>query len=108
MLGKINGAELERQKATANLDIETAKQRLDQRLEALQAEVQAMVAKAEAISPDFIAALQAFGDKALAERMAESMAPLAILGGKSVAEVLSSLLKGTKLETIMLKQPPQI
>lgn len=107
MLGKINGAELERQKATANLDIETAKQRLDQRLEALRAEVEAMVAKAEAISPDFIAALQAFGDKALAERMAESMAPLAILGGKSVAEVLSGLLKGTKLETIMLKQPPQ-
>lgn len=107
LLGKINGAELERQKATAHLDIETAKQRLDQRLEALQAEVQAMVAKAEAISPDFIAALQAFGDKALAERMAESMAPLAILGGKSVAEVLSGLLKGTKLESIMLKQPPQ-
>jgi major vault protein len=107
MLGKINGAELERQKATAELDIETAKQRLDQRLAALKAEVEAMVSKAEAISPDFIAALQAFGDKALAERMAESMAPLAILGGKSVADVLSGLLKGTKLEHVLLKQPPQ-
>ncbi|WP_096333460.1 hypothetical protein [Nannocystis exedens] len=35
-----------------------------------------MVEKARAVSPDLIAALQAFGDRALAEKMAESMAPL--------------------------------
>jgi len=105
-LGKINAAELERQKASAELELETARLRMEQRISNLRAEVEAMVAKAEAISPDLIAALQAFGDKALAERMAESMAPLAILGGRSVAEVLSGLLKGTKLENVLLKQPP--
>jgi major vault protein len=41
-----------------------------------------------------IAELQSFSDRALAERMAERMAPLAILGGESVASVLARLLEG--------------
>jgi major vault protein len=49
------------------------------------------------VSPDLVAALQAFSDRALAERMAESMAPLAILGGESVSDVLGRLLQGTPL-----------
>ena len=48
-----------------------------------------------------IAALQAFGDRALAEKMAESMAPLAILGGESVSEVLGRLLRGTPLAKLL-------
>ncbi len=44
---------------------------------------------------------QAFGDRAMVERVAQSMAPLAILGGKSVAEVLASLLKGTASERVL-------
>lgn len=103
-LGQVHQAELERQRATTQAEIDSARQRLEQRLLGLKAEVEAVVSKAEAISPDFIAALQAFGDKALAERMAESMAPLAILGGKSVAEVLNQLLRGTKLEGLMMPQ----
>ncbi len=60
-----------------------------------------MVEKARAVSPDLIAALQAFGDRALAEKMAESMAPLAILGGESVAEVLARLLRGSPLARLL-------
>ena len=60
-----------------------------------RADVRAVVDKANAVSPDLVAALQAFSDRALAERMAESMAPLAILGGESVSEVLARLLQGT-------------
>lgn len=67
------------------------------KLKELQAQVDAVTSKAQAITPDLIAALQAFGDKALLERVAESMAPMAILtGGKrSVVECLEDLLKGT-------------
>jgi len=83
------------------LDNKIAQDKLNQKIQEIKTEVDAVVAKAEAVSPEFIAALQAFGDKALAEKMAESMAPLAILGGKSVAEVLNQLLKGTKLENII-------
>ncbi len=63
-----------------------------------------VVDRANAVSPDFIAALQAFGDKALAEKLADSMAPLAILGGKSIADVFAQLVKGTNLEEILKKK----
>lgn len=74
-----------------------AKTEMLQELEQMKAEVDAVVSKAGAISPDLIAALQAFGDAALMEKMADTMAPLAILGGKSVAEVVSQLFAGTPL-----------
>lgn len=76
---------------------ESETQRL--RLEAAQAEVRAVVEKAGAISPDLIAALSAFGERALVEKVAEAMAPMAILGGgkKSVLEIAQELLKGTPL-----------
>ena len=82
--------ESEREHATALQALELAK---------LAAQVQATVDKGKAIEPQFIAALQAFGDKALAEKLAEAMAPLAIIGGgkKGVAEIFNELLKGTVL-----------
>jgi major vault protein len=98
LLDKIGAAELARQRAALDQELAVAQQRLAQRLEERRAEVEAVVSKAGAVSPQLVAALQAFSDRALAERMAESMAPLAILGGKSVAEVLAQLLKGTVLE----------
>jgi major vault protein len=100
-LGAIHGADLARRKATADLDLEVAQRKLDQRLKELAAEVQALAGKAGAVSPELVAALQAFSDRALTERVAESMAPLAILGGESVAEVLSKLLAGTPLASAL-------
>ena len=100
-LDKINEAELARLKAKSDLAIGVAQQELAQRLEELKGDVAAVVDKAQAVSPQLIAALQAFGDKALAERMAASMAPLAILGGRSVAEVFGQLVKGTVLEHVL-------
>ncbi|MEI2422118.1 hypothetical protein V6O07_17700, partial [Arthrospira platensis SPKY2] len=84
--------------------IKVAQERLAQRLQQLDGEVKAVVAKAEAVSPDLVAALQAFADKALAEKMAESMAPLAILGGKSIADVFAQLLQGTNLEEVIKRK----
>ena len=97
----VHDAKLARQRRTNEANLELGDRQLAQRLRELEAEVAAVVAKAGAVSPDLIAALQAFGDRALAEKMAESMAPLAILGGESVAEVLARLLRGTKLAKVL-------
>lgn len=103
--------QLENEKAQAmitkvQLDIQDAsdKQRLltkeaEQQMELrkLETQTQALVDKAAAVSPDLIAALSAFGDRAMVEKVAESMAPLSILGGGSVVDVLKKLLEGTNI-----------
>jgi len=106
-LDQIHAAELARQKAGDELKLELARRQLEQRLEELKAEVEAVVSKAGSVSPQLVAALQAFSDKALAEKMAESMAPLAILGGNSIADVFGQLLKGTVLESVLIRQNGQ-
>ncbi|MBF0406718.1 MAG: hypothetical protein HQM10_05155 [Candidatus Riflebacteria bacterium] len=83
------------------LQIEMEQKKLEQRILELKAEVESVVEKAKAVSPDLIAAMQAFGDRALAEKMAETMSPLAILGGKSLSDVFSQLLKGTPVEKVL-------
>lgn len=100
-LDKLHDAELSRQRSLKEMELELAQKALAQKLEELQAEVQAVVSKASAVSPDLVAALQAFSDRALAEKMAETMAPLAILGGKSIGEVFAGLLKDTPLESVL-------
>jgi major vault protein len=100
-LGEIKDAELARTRAASDLELAIASQQLEQRLLEVREEVDAVVKKAHAVTPELVAALQAFGDRAMVERVAQSMAPLAILGGKSVAEVLASLLKGTALERVL-------
>lgn len=97
----INALRLEQEKARQAVVLERTQKEMEQRLEELRAEVNAVVEKAGAVSPDLIAALQAFGDKALAEKMAETMAPLSIIGGKSIVDVFANLVKGTKLEQVL-------
>lgn len=79
----------------AELDLDEARQAL--RIRELEAQVQAVVEKAKAVSPDLIAALSAFGEREMVGKVAQSMAPLGIIGGKSVVDVLSQLLAGTAL-----------
>jgi major vault protein len=100
-LNQINQSEITRKKEKEEMILEIAQKELNQQLEELKAEVEAVVAKAKAVSPNLVAALQSFGDKALAEKMAESMSPLAILGGKSVADVFANLLKGTNIAQVL-------
>lgn len=66
-------------------------------LEKLDAQVEGLVKKAAAISPDLVAALNAFGERAMIEKVSSAMAPLSILGGGSVVEILKKLLEGTTL-----------
>ncbi|MCS6905548.1 MAG: hypothetical protein RML72_10650 [Bacteroidia bacterium] len=100
-LDETNQRELQRTKLTKELELAFEKEKNALQLELIQAYTQETREKANAISPHLIAALQAFADKSIAEKMAASMAPLAILGGSSVADVLKKLLKGTTLENVL-------
>jgi major vault protein len=100
-INDITENKLAREKANEELQLELSQKALEQRIAELQADVNATVNKAKAVSPDLVAALQSFSDRALAEKMAQSMAPLSIIGGKSIAEVFSNLLKGTVLESVL-------
>ena len=100
-LDKIHQSELLRQKSRQEQELEIAEKQLEQKLSELRAEENATVQKAGAVSPQLVAALQAFSDRELAQKMADSMSPLAILGGKSISEVFSNLLKGTVLENVL-------
>jgi len=97
-MGQIQQSELARDRARQELQIQFREEELTQHIREIQAEVEAVARKAEAVSPDLVAALQAFSDRALAEKMAQTMAPLAILGGDSIAEVFARLLQNTPLE----------
>lgn len=79
----------------SQLVLDEKEQQLKLRL--IEQEVAAVVAKAAAVSPDLIAALQAFGDKELIAKVSQSMGPLAIMGGTNVVDVLKKLLEGTAL-----------
>lgn len=55
------------------------------------------VDKAKALNPDFVAALNSFGERAIVEKVAQAMSPMALIGGNSVMDVLKKLLEGTNL-----------
>lgn len=97
-LGKVHELALAREKARKDMELAVSREVLEHRLVELRAEVEAAQLRAQAFSPELVAALQAFGDQHLAGKLADSMAPLAIMGGKSIAEVFATLVKGTALE----------
>ncbi len=102
LMNKINSLQLTRDKSRLDQEVFFKEQNINLSAKELDTQVRAMVERAKAISPDFIAALQSFNDKDQLVKIAEAMAPLAILGGESVAEVFSRLLSGTKLEGVFL------
>ncbi|MFC1638793.1 hypothetical protein ACFL26_00800 [Patescibacteria group bacterium] len=118
----LQAAELERQKAGADyqrtqqkaaadlareldrlqeeLKLEMTEREVETRIKELKAEAETLKEKGEAISPQLIAALEAFGSREALRDVAKAMAPLGILGGESVSEILSRLLRGTSLEDV--------
>ena len=61
----------------------------------LEAEAKALAEKATAITPQLIAALQAFGDKAFVEQLMSALGPHALLQGTSVSDVFAQLVAGS-------------
>lgn len=109
--GEITKLQLEQNKAAREQDLSIEAQAQQLKLREIEAQVQAVVEKSKAISPDLVAALSAFGERAMVEKVAEAMAPLGILSGgkKSVVEILQELLKGTALSNqlgTVLKEGP--
>lgn len=91
--------ELQKENARRAAELDFNQKNQELKLAEIRAQVSAVVEKAKAISPDLVAALQAFGERAMVERVAEAMAPLGLITGgkKSVVEALSELLRGTDL-----------
>lgn len=95
-------AGLERQRAEADHAQKVAAQKAmdDLKILLMVAETTATRERMEAIDDKLVAALQAFGDQATVERLATAMGPqsfLQLLGGSSLADVLSKTLQGTVL-----------
>ena len=102
-LDTLQASQLARSDKQQEQEVRFQQARLEQKLAELRAEVEAVVNKAGAVSPELVAALQSFSDQHLAGKLAESMSPLAILGGKSVTEVFSQLVKGSPLASAVEK-----
>jgi hypothetical protein len=100
-MDEIAKAKLDRDKMVANQELALleAKQKLE--IARIQTEVAAVCDKAKAFGPDVVAALQAFANKELVGKLAESMAPLPLLAGQSLHEVISQVLQGTLLGEAM-------
>jgi len=92
---------LDRERRAEELAAAQKKQQIEDQVAIIRAEVAAVVDKAGAITPDMVSALQAFSDKELVAKVSESMAPLAILGGGSVVDVVSKMFAGTGLEGVL-------
>ena len=101
VLNTISEAERARKKADEDQRLEIIQKEIEQEFERMRVETKEIVERAGAVNDKLIAALEAFGDKALVEKMAEAMAPLAILRNSGVTEVLGNLLKGTGLENVL-------
>jgi major vault protein len=94
----MTAAGLDRQKAEQAVGIAYLQATLKLDLEKLAAEAVAYEKRFGAVSPQFIAALQAFGDSAVVTEATKSLGVMSIFGGGSVAEVLHRVFRGTKLE----------
>lgn len=67
------------------------------KIQLTEKETQAAIDRLKAIEPGLIAALQAFGDKALIEKVATAVGPLTVFGGESATDIIGKVLKGTPL-----------
>lgn len=96
----IHTAELIREKNAELQQMEFDRQRLQMAIDDLSARKDAWVAKAQAISPKLVEALQGFIDKDIAARVGEALGPLSLLGGDSAADILNKVLTGSRLEGV--------
>lgn len=96
-------ADAERVRREKDNDLELAHKKQMLELEATReaAAAEAMRTVLAALGPDLAAALNAKGNQEIVGRIAESIAPYAIAGGKPVSRAVSELLRGTTLESVL-------
>jgi len=99
---EIAGALRERSVAEAEARAKAAELEQKAKIDLMRAEVEALVARAGAISGDVVAALQGFSDKALVEKITEAIGPMSLIGAGSVTEILGKVFQGTTLAKHLL------
>ena len=67
----------------------------------LAAATEEFVKRTQAISPDLVAAIKAFGDQHFVEKVAHAVAPLTLLGGESVVDVINKMFMGTPVAAFL-------
>jgi major vault protein len=100
-LKAITVSELDRDKARDEQRLGVAAAELEQYGQRLRLEAETAKLKGEAISPQLVAAMQAFSDKALLRELAESMGALAIANGTSPVAEIQKLLNNTPLADVV-------
>lgn len=101
MLNNIEESKLARERKRREQELELAREQLTQVMEELKSRSEAWVRKASAITPQLTSALQAHADTQLLSQAYENLAPLSVLGNKSVVDIVQGLVKGTKLEGLI-------
>ncbi len=101
-------ASVERERAQLDAEARSRADGLAQqaKIDLMRAEVESLVARAGAITADVVQALQGFSDKALVEKITEAIAPMSLLGGGSVTEILAKVFSGTSLAKHLQALPP--
>jgi major vault protein len=92
---------LERDKRDKTHQLIVERERLNLVLDDVKAQSQAWVDRASALQPELVAALQASSDVQLLGKAYEHMAPLSVLGNKTVLDLIRGLVSGTKLEGLL-------
>lgn len=104
-LDEIQASELSRKAADQDNMVQYRNEQLTLEIKKLEADRDAYVARAEAITPRLAEALCVFSDKDTAARVSESLGPLSLIGGESVVDILNKVFKGTRLANVLESGP---
>jgi major vault protein len=98
-----HAAQLKRDRATAEQQQEREAAQQALRLQALTAEVDAVVRRFDAAQDGFAEALLAMSNQDMLARVAEAMSVQAFVGGKTLTDVVDKVFAGTPLQGVMDK-----
>lgn len=101
--GEIEAKKLERNKVRENQRLEIRNREIEQATKEKQVYADTVAKIMSAVSPDLIAAMQSSSNAETLRAVSESMAPLAIARGESVADTVNTLMRGTTLENVFGK-----
>ncbi len=96
-----HNAQLERERAAAAVKGAIARDAQSLQLEALRAEVDAVVKRFEAAQPGFSEALLALSNHDVLVKVADAMSVQSFVGGKTLTDVIDRVFAGTPLQALM-------
>lgn len=103
LLDEISKASLSRKKGVEEWEMNKKAAELRAEIDKIKAVAEAEVAKSSSIQPGLIEALNGVAKAGVLENVVEHLAPLAIVEGKSVGNVVTELFRGTGFEETIAK-----